>query len=185
MRRPLVRNAVSRKRWASVSKSKSGSSKMSGSGRNVAVDLDRQRLREGVHHAAAHAVEAARDLVALAAELAAGVEDGHDHLERAAPALLGHLRDRDAAAVVRDGARAVRVQGDPDPVAVPGEGLVDAVVDDLVDQVVEPAGPGGADVHARPAADRLQALEDGDVPGVVVRADRRSVGWGRDVLPPR
>ena len=67
-----------------------------------------------------------------------------------------------------DGARAVRVQGDLHAVAVARQRLVDAVVHDLVDEVVEAARPGGADVHARSAADRLQALEDGDVPGVVL-----------------
>ena len=51
--------------------------------------------------------------------------------------------------------------------AVAGEGFVDRVVDDLVDQVVEAARPGGADVHAGPLADRLEALEDGDVLCVV------------------
>jgi hypothetical protein len=151
----------------------------------VAAHLGHEPLGEGVDHRDADAVEAAGDLVAVAAELAAGVQDGHHDLERAPVALVGHGRDGDSAAVVGHGARSVRVQADRDPVAVPRERLVHAVVDHLVDQVVETARAGGPDVHARPAADRLQALEDGDVPGVVVRADRRSVGCGRDVLPPR
>ena len=61
-------------------------------------------------------------------------------------------------------------------VALAREGLVDAVVDDLVDEVVESPRPGRADVHARPAADRLQALEDRDVPGVVGGGGRRDAG---------
>ncbi len=44
----------------------------------VLVDLDLQPLAEGVDHAGAHAVEAAGHLVAAAAELTAGVEDGVD-----------------------------------------------------------------------------------------------------------
>ena len=103
----------------------------------VAVDLGHQPLGEGVDDADADAVEAARDLVAVAAELAAGVEHGHDDLERALAALVRHRRDGDAAAVVGHGARAVRVEGDLDPVAVARERLVNAVVDDLVDEVVE------------------------------------------------
>ena len=47
----------------------------------VLVDLDLQPLGQGVDHAGAHAVEAAGDLVAAAAELAAGVEDGKHHLQ--------------------------------------------------------------------------------------------------------
>ena len=63
------------------------------------------------------------------------------------------------APVVHDRHRAVLVQGDQDGVAVAGHGLVDRVVDDLVDQVVQTAKVGGADVHPRPPAHRLQPLE--------------------------
>ena len=48
-----------------------------------------------------------------------------------------------------------------------GERLVDGVVDDLVDEVVQAHHAGRADVHARALADRLEALEDGDVLRVV------------------
>ena len=50
---------------------------------------------------------------------------------------------------------------------VAGHRLVDRVVDDLPDQVVQAARVGGADVHARPPADRLEALEDLDAFGRV------------------
>src|SRR5262249_49531872 len=49
----------------------------------------------------------------------------------------------------------------------PGERLVDAVVDDFVDEVVEPAGPCRADVHARSKPDRFESFEDRDVLGGV------------------
>src|SRR5687768_12070740 len=52
---------------------------------------------------------------------------------------------------------------DVDPVGLAGQGLVDGVVDDLVDQVMETAGAGRADVHPRPLANGLEALEDRDV----------------------
>ena len=75
--------------------------------------------------------------------------------------------DRDAAAVVDDGAAVVGVQDDADAVAVAGDRLVDRVVDDLVDEVVETARAGRADVHAGALANRLEPLEDGDVLGAV------------------
>ena len=66
--------------------------------------------------------------------------------------------DRDAAAVVDDPDAAVGEQGDLDAVGVAGHRLVDGVVDDLLDQVVQAALAGRADVHAGPLADRLEAL---------------------------
>jgi hypothetical protein len=68
----------------------------------------------------------------------------------------------------RDLDRAVLVQQDLDPVAEAAEGLVDRVVDDLPQAVHQAAAVGGPDVHARPLADGLQALEDEQVPSGVV-----------------
>ena len=134
----------------------------------VAADLDVEPLREGVDDRDADAVQAAGDLVAAAlAELAAGVQDGEHDLDRRLLLLL-HRRHRDAAAVVGHGdASCPDGSSTAHVVAVAGQRLVDRVVDHLVDEVVQPAGTGRADVHARPAPDRLQALEDGDVLRVV------------------
>ena len=142
----------------------------------VAADLDVEALGERVDDGDADAVQAAGDLVAAAvAELAAGVEDGEDDLERG-PALLLHHRDGDAAAVVDDRDRVVGVDRDVDAAAVAGQRLVDGVVDDLVDEVVQAADARRADVHAGALADRLETLEDGDVLGVVAALLRSVVG---------
>jgi hypothetical protein len=114
------------------------------------VDLDEQALAERVDHADAHAVEATGDLVAVAAELAAGVQHGEHDLGRAL-ALVRARRvrvHRDAAAIVVDAAATVGQQGDADAGTETGHRLVDRVVDDLPDQVVETSQTGGADVHA-------------------------------------
>ncbi len=50
------------------------------------------------------------------------------------------------------------------------------VVDHLGEQVVERVAVGAADIHARPAPDRLEPLEHLDVGG---RIGRRSRGSGR------
>src|SRR6185503_233926 len=132
--------------------------------RAVAAHLDLELLRQGVHDRDADAVQAARDRVAAAAELAAGVQDGQDHLERGAAVLrAGDRLDGDAAAVVEDTGGAVGVQGDDDPVAEPGHRLVDRVVDDLVHEVVEASDARGPEVHAGSLADRLETFEDLDV----------------------
>ena len=47
-------------------------------------------------------------------------------------------------------------------VGVPGQGLVDGVVHNLVDEVVETTLSGRADVHTRALANRLKPFENGD-----------------------
>ena len=134
----------------------------------VAAHLGDQALGERVHDRDAHTVQAARDLVAVAAELAAGVELREDDRQRRQSLVLHHV-DRDARAPVLDRDRVVGMERDLDAIVAPLERLVDRVVDDLVDEVMEAAEARRADVHARPEPDRLEALEDRDVPGGVVR----------------
>jgi hypothetical protein len=93
------------------------------------------------------------------------MELGHDHLEGA---FAGPVAvDRDATAVVDDLERAVIVNDHVDAGGLIGHRLVDAVVDDLPDEVVQPAAIGRADVHARAQPHCLEALEDLDVLGGV------------------
>jgi hypothetical protein len=134
----------------------------------IADDLDLEPLGEGVDHRHADTVEAAGDGVGVAAELAPGVQGGHDHLERR-PMLDRVLVDRYAPAVVGHPDPAVAGQGDVDPRAVAGQGLVDGVVDDLVHEVVQAPQPGRPDVHPGSLADRLKPFEDGDRFGGVTR----------------
>ncbi len=61
--------------------------------------------------------------------------------------------NRHATTIIRDGHRAVLVQRDFDFRRVAGDGLVNTVIQDLLNQVV---GTGGIRVHARPFAHRLQ-----------------------------
>ena len=75
---------------------------------------------------------------------------------------------RSAAAVVVDRAGAVGIEGDGDQIGMAGKGLVDGVVDDLVDHVVEArAVVGVADIHAGTLADSVQPLQHLDGIGVV------------------
>ena len=149
----------------------------------VALDHEVEALGQRVDDGHADAVQSARDLVAAAvAELAAGVQDGQHDLGGRALLLLVHV-DGDAAAVVGDGHAVVGVQADLDGVAVAGERLVDGVVDDLVDEVVEAALAGRADVHAGPLANGLEALEHRDVRGLVACLRRSSPASCGDASP--
>ncbi len=131
----------------------------------VAADLDLEPFRQGVDGRNADAVQSGSDLVAAAAELAAGMEDGHHHLQgvhrlAAGPFLRWVWPDRDTPTVILDRHRVVGVDDDLDPVAGAGQRLVDRVVDDLLHEVVQAPEVGRADVHARPAAHGLQSLQD-------------------------
>src|SRR5690606_12177582 len=126
------------------------------------ADFDLEPLGERVHDAHANAVQTAGHLVRALVELAARVEHRHRDLDARPP--LGRVPvDRDAAAVVPHGDGVVRVDHDVDARTMAGERLVHGVVHDLVHQVVQAARTRGADVHAGPAPDRLQALEDLDL----------------------
>jgi hypothetical protein len=140
------------------------------------VDLDVEPLGQGVDHGRADPVQTAGRRVAAAAELAARVELGEDHLDPG-EAGAGLDVDRDAAAVVAHLDGAVVVQHDIDVGAVLPQRLVDGVVDDLPQAVHEAAAVGGPDVHPRSLAHRLEALEHLEVACAVAT---RRVGRRRD-----
>ena len=117
------------------------------------------------------------DAVRLVVELPARVE-GAEHDLEGALALLVHL-DRDAPAVVLHAAGAVDVEADLDELRVARHGLVDGVVDDLIDQVVEAADARVPDKHAGALADGLQAFEDLDRFRAVAPRGRRLLGHRR------
>ena len=87
--------------------------------------------------------------------------------------------DRDAAAVIGDGQVAVGAEMHLDAVGMAGNRLVHRVVDDFGEEVVQGVGVGAADIHARPAPDGLQPLEDFDIGGGVDVGVRDVGGLGR------
>ena len=149
----------------------------------VAGDIDLQPGRQRVDHRHTDAVQATADVVAavLAAELAAGVQLGHDHVDGRGASCVH--RDRNSASVVGDLDAAVVEQAHVDLAGVAGHRLVDGVVDHLPDEVVQTTLAGGPDIHARAFADGLKALEDGDLFGAVVGLGLLPLGsHGRNVL---
>ena len=113
---------------------------------------------QGVYDRRTDAVQAAGNLVAIAAEFAACMQHGQHDLE----GRNAHLRMNaagDAAAVVLHADDIALFDGHFDVGAVAGERLVDRIVDDLVHQMVQTLRRGGADVHARALADGLKTLQ--------------------------
>ncbi|MBB5441940.1 hypothetical protein HDG38_000529 [Paraburkholderia sp. WSM4177] len=132
-------------------------------------------------------MQAARHLVAVLVELAAGVQLGHHDFGGAALriVLVVHLQaGRHAAAVVGDRDRVVRVDDHLDVVAMPGERFVDRVVEHFEHEVVQT----GAircipDVHPRPLAHGVQTFEDLDGRGAVAVIGLRIVRFSHGFFP--
>ena len=133
----------------------------------AARDLDLHAVGQRVGDRDADAVQAARGLVDLGVEFAAGVQRAHDHFERRLVLELRMRIDRDAAAVVGDADEAVGVELDLDEGGVAGQRLVHGVVDHLGEQVMQRLLVGAADIHAGAAAHRLEPLQHLDVLGGV------------------
>jgi len=138
----------------------------------VAPDTKPQPIGQGVDDGHADAMQAARHLVAVLVELAAGVKLRHHDLGGRALQLVVVLQiDRDAPAVVDDGHRIVRVDDDLDVVAEAGERLVDGVVEHLEHHVVEPGAVRRVtDVHSGALADGVEPLQHLDAARIVVFA---------------
>ena len=128
----------------------------------VAPDPQLQLARQRVDHGDADAVQAAGNLVGVLVEFSARVQLGHDDLGRGNAFALVDV-DRNAATVVVHRHRAVGVEHDQHGGGVPSERFVDRVVDDLVHHVMQ-AGTviGVADIHARPLAHGVEALQHPD-----------------------
>ena len=91
------------------------------------------------------------------------MQRAHDHFERGLVLEFRMRVDRNTSAVVGHRDEAIRRHFDFDPIGVAGERFVHRVVDHLGKQVVERLLVGTSDVHARPAADRLEPLKHFDV----------------------
>ena len=119
-------------------------------------------------------MQAARGVVGLRVELAAGVQHRHHDCERADALVFWVRPDGDAAAVVGDGQESIGRKLDLDPRRMSGDGLVHGVVDHLGEQVMHRLFVRAADIHAGAATDGLEAFEHFDVMLAVAAAFRRA-----------
>ena len=96
------------------------------------------------------------------------MQHGKDHLQRGTARLLLDIHGN-AAAVIGNGDGVAGVDGHGDVGTVAGQRLVNGVVHDLIHQMVQAAGAGGADIHTGPLAHGLQTLQNLNFRGVVFR----------------
>ena len=111
-------------------------------------------------------MQTAGNLVGTFAEFTTGVQIGEHELKR------GHFVDRmlvhgDTAAVVRDGAGTVEVDGDLNAMGKTGQRFVDTVIHDFENAVVQTAFIRVADIHVRAFPHALETLEFLNFGGVV------------------
>ena len=102
--------------------------------RPIAAHLHIHGGGECIDDGDADTVEAARYLVAVAAELAARMKHGQHDLDGRHAALV-HI-DGDTAPVVGDGDAVVLMNDNLDIIAVARKRLIDGVVDDLIDKMM-------------------------------------------------
>ena len=142
----------------------------------AARHLDFHGLRQRVGHRHADAVQAAAGLIDLGVELSAGMQRGHDDLERGLLLEFGVRIDRDAAAIIGHGEEAVGLELDLDARRLARHRLVHGVVEHLGEEMVHRLFVGAADIHAGAPAHRLEPLQHLDVGGGigVLRAAARS-----------
>ena len=145
----------------------------------AARDLDLHAVGQRVRHRHADAVQAARGLVDLGVELAAGMQRAHDHFERRLVLEFRMRIDRNAAAVVGDADEAAGLHLHLDEGRVARQRLVHRVVDHFREQVMQRLLVGAADIHAGPAAHRLEPLQHLDVLGGVAGFARARGGRTR------
>ena len=142
----------------------------------LARHFDFQDLGQRVHHRTADAVQPAGRIVGLARKLAAGMQRSEDHLQRGQ---LGKFRvriDGNAAPVVPHRQEIAGLERDLDKAGVAGNRFVHRIVEDFGGEVVQRRLVGAADIHAGPAAHRLQPLQYLDVlGGVGVGATRAGI----------
>ncbi len=125
---------------------------------SLTVNLSDQAVGKGVHTGNADSMETSGHLVAVLVELTAGVKDRHHDLQGRAMLFRMHS-GRDSSSVVSHPYGIVRKDGHADLGTITGHGLIDTVVNHLIDQMMESPLADVAYVHRRSFSDSLQSFQ--------------------------
>jgi len=124
----------------------------------IAVDFHFKKSGKRIDHRYAYSMKSAGNLVGIIIEFSAGMKLGHDNFHRRHPFSFMNT-DRNAATVVHHTDAVVLVNNDLDGVADSGHGFIDAVVHNLVDQVMKPFEVHVSDIHGGSFSNSLKPLE--------------------------
>ena len=128
----------------------------------AAAHLRAHFLGKRINHAHTNAVQTAGNLVTAAAKLPARVEHRHNNFQRRLVHLRMHIH-RNPAPFVAHRDRIVFFNGHLNDLAIARQRFVDRVVDDLVDEMVQPSAVRRTNVHPRTHTHRLQPFEHFDL----------------------
>ena len=128
----------------------------------LAVHLGNHAGGQRVHHGDTHTVQTTGNGVAATAKLTASVQHGHDDLNSGL-VLGGVLIHGNTATVILYANSTISLDGHVNFGGVAGERFVDRVIYDLVDQVVQTALSGRANVHAGALTNRFQTFQHGNI----------------------
>ncbi len=132
----------------------------------VPAHLHLEMLGNRVHTFGAHPVQSTRYLIGAFTEFSTGMKVHQNQLQ-GGNLVFGMDIDRNAAAIIGNGAGSIQVYGDRNEGTVTGQRLIDGIVHDLEYAVVQAPFIGIPDIHVRPFANPFQTLEFLDFGGVV------------------
>ena len=125
-------------------------------------DLCPEVLRKAVYHRAPHTMKPAGYFVGATAELAPGVQGGHDGFQGSLSG-RGMYVHRDTPPIVGNRDQPIGIQRDRNRGTKPGHRLIHGVVQNFIDQMMQAALIGTADVHPGPDANCFQSFQDLDI----------------------
>jgi hypothetical protein len=133
-----------------------------GIGPSIPADFRSQVFGQTVDHRPTDSVKSAGDFIRTAAELSSGVQSSHYSFQGG---FSGGWVDiyGDATTVVLNRDYTFGIQFDFYQVTKASHGLIDGVIENFVDQVMQTALVGAADVHTRADSNRFQSLKDLDI----------------------
>ena len=136
----------------------------------IPLDGHFQMRGQGIDHGNTHTVQTTGEVVVALGEFTTGVQPGKDKLHPGQSFFLVQI-DRHAPTVVLHTQGIVAVQHHINPPGVAGEGLVNAVINDFLGQVV---GPRRVGIHPRALAHRIKTAQDFNGIGVVLLLAHRN-----------
>jgi hypothetical protein len=131
-----------------------------------AVNVGLQPLTEGVDNTDANSMQPSCDFVRFVIKFSTSVKSGKNNLQGTYVSLFMEF-NRNAPAVILDGTGAIGVDVDDYIVTITCEGLIDGIIQDLIDQMVQPIKAAVANIHIRSFTYRVNTAEDFYFAGVV------------------